>query len=711
MELEKINYSYTDQIFIYDIVHISTQSISADSILTSLALKTCKHFEIDEILIYETDNVNLKNDFQIARKFEMKGEEIELSYSNKQDNKRVKKIFDLICFNDYSVVEDTNLLCNELKHFFIENSIRAYNLIPLRIMNRNDGRIIFITKYLKKDWTEIERQILELVGNIIESVLARKEINIKLEASYKSMSIIFNNLNEAICVVRPETFEIIFANDAMKKYITGKSVKNFFENNDDVAENNCNEIYYPHLEAWVKKEHVLTEWIDGSDVILITLTDITSNKESELKIRNMVYNDCLLDMPNRLQFYEDINSIFERKGSGAILFFDIDNFKNINDCYGHHVGDLFLRNFRDFLFSLEIKKGGVYRFGGDEFVAILDGYTKIETECVCNAILERFKVPWELGGLECYCTASIGVSLYPEDGPNPEEIVKSADMAMFKSKELGKNKVYFFSDKLNYSYKKRAEIEKHIVKQVKDNFSEFALYYQPIIDTTSQKCIGAEALLRWDSKEIGMVCPNEFIPLADYLGLIVPIGNWVIDTACKKCEELTNKLNYNFVMHINVSNKQVQSDGFIDSLKAAISKYNIPEKSLVIEINRSFDERNWDMIKDLFEEIKNIGVEISMNESDMGHSLIKYFEDMKIDEVKIDKLFTQNMINHLGHSEFVKSITGFSLAMGKKVCAVGVETKEQYNILKEIGNITNVQGYYFSKPMEQEKFDKWLFKL
>ncbi len=645
--------------------------------------------------------------------------------------------------NDVFACNDTNTLDEKYHEYFNYIDKRAFIAFKINTFGGRKGFLV-INKQNPHTWTQKEISIIKTATASIEALwghieatkeqihlLKEQETTKNLLTSRQSLELIFNTLQDVICVVDPTTCEVIFYNDSLHDYLTMTECANdkpchayLFNNSsecdncpvkmlynqidsDDEIETLTRQTYIEDLSRWLFIRYSLTRWIDSRTVVFITMTDITSQKQQELKIRHLAYHDSLLGIPNRLQFSEDMMNHLSKGAYGAIIFFDIDNFKNVNDTFGHSYGDLLLESVCEFLYSLDIPNQYFYRFGGDEFLIILDSATDYEAAMFCDKLLTRFRKPWEFGGESQYYTASIGVAFYPEDGSTIDELVKNSDIAMFNSKSSGKNAVSYFSRELDDSFSERVKIEDCLRYTVLNSLDEFELLYQPIMNIVTNKCIGAEALLRWNSKELGLLTPNQFLPIAESLGLIVPLGAWVFETACKQLKEWQTTLSRDFKLNINVSNRQLQKNNFVDIVRESIENNGVSPRLIVVEVAECNDMNEVGAIHDELLELKDIGVSIAMDDFGTGYSSLSNIMDGAIDIIKIDRSFINNIATDKLQLTFVKSITNLSQVMRKKIFIEGVETKEQLDVLIDMGNVSIVQGYYYTKPLTVEAFEDW----
>lgn len=434
------------------------------------------------------------------------------------------------------------------------------------------------------------------------------------------------------------------------------------------------------------------------------IMNITNEKNSEQKIHFMSYYDDITGIPNRKMFTEKfqelINNNSNSKSQLGIIFFDIDNFKNINDTYGHEIGDEILLKLCERIENILDGRQTFARFGGDEFVI---AFSNIINEKEINEFLDelllKVRKPFEVNNKKIYCTISIGVSVYPKDADRLDILLKTADMAMHKAKEEGKNRYNFFDIDISNILKRQYEIEKALRTAIENN--EIFMAFQPKISIKGEKVNGFEALVRWVNSELGFISPAEFIPIAESSGLIIDLGKYIIEESFKKCSELCRSTKSKFNIAINISDIQLREEGFISFVSEMLEKYNIPPEYIEFEITEGVIMQSVVKNIELLIELKRLGVSIALDDFGTGYSSLSYLKRLPIDVLKIDKSFVDG-IGVDEKSEYIaESIIKLSHSLNLKVVAEGVETKEQLGYLNKM-KCDVAQGYYFSKP---EKFE------
>jgi len=448
--------------------------------------------------------------------------------------------------------------------------------------------------------------------------------------------------------------------------------------------------------------------------ILGSITDMSSKKDFEEKINRLKYYDILTDTPNRKLFINTLeNEIIKAMGMDngikhAVLFLDLDNFKEINDTLGHDYGDKLLKSVAILIKSYMKEGNFVSRVGGDEFSILMrniEDYSEIRR--LCLKIQGLLNCAIKIDDKHVYTSASIGITVFPDDGAETSILLKNADTAMYSAKYNGKAKYYFFDKSMSDVIIRRVKIEKGLRHALQNN--ELEIYYQPQIDIINNKIKGFEALLRWDSSELGRVSPAEFIPVAEQSGLIVPIGEWIIRTVCLQNKLWKSKGHLYDTIAINLSAIQLQNERFEETLKDIINETEINPKFVELEITESIFMKDFDHNLKLLTVIKDLGITIALDDFGTGYSSLSYLKQLPINTLKIDKSFIDNIVTNEREKVIVDGIILLAQKIGLDVIAEGAEIKEQIKILQKMG-CNQIQGYYFSKPLPayeiEEKFLK-----
>jgi len=446
----------------------------------------------------------------------------------------------------------------------------------------------------------------------------------------------------------------------------------------------------------------------GKKSVLVVGRDITARKKADSMIKSLAYKDSLTELPNRNSCMTYLHSKLSKSYVEAmsILFFDLDQFKRINDTKGHSTGDIILKSVASRIKSVLEKHDFVARLGGDEFLILLENKTREETATIAKAIIEEFSSPIIINNDEFFVTPSIGISMYPIDGLDQETLIKNADAAMYLAKDEGKNNYQFYSCSLAVKSSRKMELEMALRKAILNK--ELQLHYQPQIDVKSGKVTGVEALLRWNHSKYGSISPAEFIPIAEETNLMLSIGEWVIT------EAFTQKKKWDLCgatpikMAVNISARQFQHSEFINFLKGEINRLNLNTANIELEITETIMQ-NIESAKLVLSKVKELGFLISIDDFGMGYSSLSYLKSLPIDIIKIDKSFIDDINDPIHKGSLAKAIIDMGHNMNFIVIAEGVETKEQLDFLKN-HHCDLVQGYYFSKPLTWNEVETFYMK-
>lgn len=435
--------------------------------------------------------------------------------------------------------------------------------------------------------------------------------------------------------------------------------------------------------------------------------DITARKKDEQTIHYLAYHDTLTQLPNRRYFQKSLSEYLQDEHKKiSILFIDLDRFKLINDTLGHSVGDILLSQVAKRLSNCMEKENTVFRFGGDEFIIILPKAPKEKTEGLAIQILEEFAQPFILNGQEYKITPSIGISVYPTDGQDIDNLVRKADTAMYRAKEQGKNTFKFYSEEMNELIIRRMKIENELHKALEQN--QFVIYYQPQV-CSNEKIIGMEALIRWQHPELGLVSPAEFIPIAEETGLIVSIGKWVLLNACKHANLWKDSSLPPIRVAVNLSARQFYDEKLVNVVEQALREANLDPMYLELEITESIAMQDGDSVISKLQDLKHLGIKLSIDDFGTGYSSLSYLKKFPFDSLKIDRSFISSITQGSDELAIVKAIIGMAKSLNLKVLAEGVELEEQKNLLFSLG-CNELQGFLFGKPVPYEKLKEEFYQ-
>jgi diguanylate cyclase (GGDEF)-like protein/PAS domain S-box-containing protein len=449
---------------------------------------------------------------------------------------------------------------------------------------------------------------------------------------------------------------------------------------------------------------------DGDSCVISYLRDVSEAKADEEKIRNLAFYDTLTGLPNRRLLWERlrqalISSI--RSGSKhALLFVDLDGFKSLNDTLGHHIGDLMLQETARRISGCVREVDTVARLGGDEFVVILEDLSQIaeiaaaQARTVGGKILGSIDQPFLLEGRECHTTSSMGITVFGNQNESTNEVLQQADIAMYQAKAAGRNAMFFFAPALQASVNARVALERDLRQAIRDN--QFSLYYQPQLDRGL--LTGAEALIRWNHPTRGIVAPQDFVPLAEETGLIFPMGNWVLETACTQIAAWAGrKEGAHLSIAVNVSAREFRQPKFVDHVLAALERTGANPSNLKIELSESMFGENVEDVIARMTKLKAHGVRFSLEDFGTGYSSMTYLKRLPLDQIKIDRTFVNDILKDPISGAVAQAIISFGKAMGLSVIAEGVETEAQRAFLATLG-CHSFQGYLFSHPLPLGEF-------
>jgi diguanylate cyclase (GGDEF)-like protein/PAS domain S-box-containing protein len=434
--------------------------------------------------------------------------------------------------------------------------------------------------------------------------------------------------------------------------------------------------------------------------------DITARKETENRVQYLAHHDSLTGLPNRVLLRDRVEQALAhaaREGTYvALLFLDLDRFKHVNDSLGHLAGDQLLRAMTERLRMGVRASDTISRQGGDEFVVLLADIQDVQDiHAIAQKLLALGAEPFELGGHAVSCSFSIGITVYPTDGGDFDTLLRQADTALYHAKESGRNTYRFFTAEMNAAALARMRLESSL-RRALDNH-EFALYYQPQYDLATGLVVGAEALLRWHSSELGDVPPRQFVPVAEDSGLIVPIGAWMVNEACRQLQQWRNAGLPRLHMAVNLSGMQFRRDDVVQMVYQALDRHDVPPSVLEIEITEPVLLQSAGQVAETVRRLKHLGVRLSIDDFGTGYSSLSYLKRFAIDKLKIDASFVRDIISDPEDAAIVRAIIQLGHSLKLRVTAEGVETEAQLAFLRECG-CHEAQGYRFSLPLPPAEF-------
>ncbi len=424
-------------------------------------------------------------------------------------------------------------------------------------------------------------------------------------------------------------------------------------------------------------------------------------EHSRNELSHLAYHDYLTSLPNRLSLKEYLDQALLTAGKSqyALFFIDTDNFKYINDSLGHSTGDQLLVMIGNRLSENITSNGTLFRFGGDEFIIIVQDASEFDLMAQADKLIKAFKEPFELNYSILHISISIGITTYPEAGDRVDDLIRSGDIAMYHAKSRGKGQYVLFTQSMDYSIQERLSIENHLRTALERK--EFLLYYQPQVDIATGTISGFEALLRWASPELGFVMPNSFIPVAEETQLIVPIGQWVLKEACLFAKTLQACSGKNYQISVNVSILQLLQADFADMVLDTLKRVDLQPELLELEITESVLMESYELIEASIQKLRIKGIHFALDDFGKGYSSLTYLKNLPINTLKIDKLFMNENVPDMNEQSITGSIIAMGLQLGLSVIAEGVEFAEQLNYLAK-HKCSKYQGYLYSRPVPAE---------
>jgi diguanylate cyclase (GGDEF)-like protein len=433
-------------------------------------------------------------------------------------------------------------------------------------------------------------------------------------------------------------------------------------------------------------------------------------KRSEERLTYLAQYDPLTDLPNRTLFRERLTQALQlasrRQELAALLFLDLDHFKDINDTLGHDAGDSLLVSVAERLKHCIRAEDTVARLGGDEFTIILGRIKYVEEAgTVAQKVIDVMSRPFLLNNSEVFVTTSLGIATYPVCGTNPETLVKNADTALYSAKAQGRSNYQFYVAEMNTAVSERMMMINDLRHAVERQ--EFVLYYQPKLCATRNEVIGMEALLRWNHPDTGIIGPTRFIPMLEETGLIIPVGKWVLRTACEQNQSWIRAGLSPLPISVNISARQFQQKRLVGTVADILDQTGLHPRYLELEITESALLENADNARDTLEELHELGVQLAIDDFGIGYSSLHYLKKFPINTLKMDRTFVKGIIADADDAAIVEAIIGLGHSLRLKVVAEGVETEKQLAYLRDRG-CDEVQGFYFSCPIPSDNCAQWL---
>lgn len=616
----------------------------------------------------------------------------------------------------YLISSDTYLPEKFLKYFQTYKR-RAGIFLPVDVNGKASMYLVFVEERYERRWTQEEIKFIKDVRHIVQSILTKRITKNSLASSYASLEAILENMGCGVFVADLVAENALYANHQFKElfkgYLNNHSLQDLIRKykTDDRMHQPLSEMYIQEFNKWYDVQLTSINWVDGKSVTLCTVYDVTDKKLYQQKIEKQANNDFLTGLYNRMRCESDlkeyIHRVKEEGGQGALLYIDLDDFKHINDGLGHQYGDILLKAISNSLRRIKGIEDSCYRMGGDEFIIIITQQSYYRFDQILEEIREIFNKPWFLQRADYYCTMSMGIVRFPEDANTVTDLIKKADIALYEAKKSGKNQVAYYNEDVESTSFRRLDMEKNMRDATANACQEFEVYYQPVIDIAGgrERCSGVEALVRWNSEKMGMVGPSEFIPLAEYLGLINPIGEFVLRKACEKCKYWNDMGHPEYHVNVNLSVVQLLQNDIAERIREVLEETGMRPENLTLEVTESLAINDMGRMKKILSQIKELGASIALDDFGTGYSSLSHIRELPIDIIKIDRCFVIDIDKDEYAEAFVKMVAELADTIGVRICVEGVELESQLDKLRQMKKVQYIQGYYYDKPLKEEEFE------
>ncbi len=572
-------------------------------------------------------------------------------------------------------------------------------------------------------WSIDDIKFINDTIRILQSIITKRLQTNSLASSFQSLEAVLDNVGSSIYVRDNTTGVLLFANRSFKKNfskeLTENKLADLFETNIPSRSHSGNyEVNHRDRGKWYDVYYTRIKWVDGRPVSLCAIYDITEKKLYQKRIEQQAYTDFLTGLYNRMCCEKDlaryVDEAKQQGKHGAIMYLDLDDFKHINDSLGHQYGDALLQDISKAVSRIEGIQNSCYRMGGDEFVIVVppDSYYRIDR--IIEEIKDAFATPWYLKDSDYYCTMSMGLVKFPDDGDNVSELIRKSDVAMYSAKKSGKNRIAEYSDNIDSSSIHRLDLEKNMYDAISRQCDEFEVFFQPIISgpikAGKDRHVGAEALVRWNSDALGFLNPDEFIPLAEYLGLVNPIGNHVLRKACECCRQWNESGKGDFAVGVNLSVVQIMQTDIVEIIRSCIEDNQIEPSNIILELTERLAINDLARTKQTLLDIKALGVRLALDDFGVGYSALSSIRALPFDIIKIDRDFVKDIADDEYSQAFVRSMVDMGKTIGAEICVEGIETEAQLKALDGMG-VKYIQGYYYDKPLRRAIFEeKYVYK-
>ncbi len=613
----------------------------------------------------------------------------------------------------------------DLSNFADVHGLTALVAMPVYSQGKQSGGIIFCCSEARKRWDGPTLDFLKNASRLLSTVLGRLKNQEQILRTKRSCEAILNNIDAYIYAVDPKNNAITFANHAFRSVFgmdcIGKNADEFILlneknqvkpeiavdpecSNDLWAETLFYEVYLEKQNQWLSISKEPSPWVDGRMVHLIHCYDSTAHKHYEDGIKKQAYTDYLTGLPNRHQCDETLSRLVnERRGVNSpfyLFFIDLDDFKIVNDSFGHDYGDGVLKSFAKYLTETYTGKNQVFRLGGDEFVIVVDSSNGMQVPEYLDGMLERAKSPWKALDKEFHCSLSIGVVEFIARHEDAKSLLKKADIAMYQAKKSGKNNYAYYTEGLDGDAVSRSAMESMLRKAISNDFAGIEILYQPYYSLQSGAMLGAEALLRIRDDSGKLVPASEFITLAEYLGLIVPIGDHVLRKAAGLCKRINESGRPDFNISINFSAVRFKDKNVVQHINSLLASTGVKYENVFIGINEGLAMEQRKIMLAHCQELRNMGIRVIMDDFGSGNASFINMRNLPVDKIKLSPIYLYAHEDEFT-AHFMEMVVHLCRLSGKALCVSGVETETQLKFCRKL-KVDTVQGFLLHTPAEAE---------
>ena len=613
----------------------------------------------------------------------------------------------------YTISSDSNLP-EAFEILFNKYGMKAAIFLPINVNDTAAMYLCFLSIGVDRKWSVDDLRFANDIKRMLHTILVKKISTNSLASSYNALEAILKNAGYGVVVADVNTKELLYSNDTYQK---------MFEDEVDklaVQELIFDERYsFPEINGysangsgrWFDVSVDSIKWVDGRMVRMITFYDTTELRLYQKKVERQAQEDILTGLYNRQACEKDIAMEFhvakKLDQEFAVLLIDLDDFDHVNEGMGYKLGDDLLEYVAHSINDISYIKGKCYRVGGDEFAVLVDHETYPNLDLIIKRITTLFDNPWILDGQDYMCTMSMGCVKAPEDMDNAVDILNRLNIALKEAKNKGKNRYEFFSPKSEVVIAQKAKLEQALKKAVEDGCKEFEVYFQPIMEFTSgvPHCCGAEALVRWNSAEYGLMLPEKFISEAEQLRLISALDDFVLNEAALACRKWNDFGHPEFRVNVNLSTADMLTRGFVEKVQNVIEETSVTPANLTFEVTEELAANDMDKMVEVLTALKKLGCNIALDDFGKGYSSLNYIRTMPLDIIKIDKDLISEIKTNRFSEAFIKTISELAKSVDVDVCIEGVEADTQLDMIDKF-SVSLAQGYYFDKPLTKAEFEK-----